>query len=244
MVLAIFLFFLTALVYSMVGLAGGSAYVGILALLNTDIRYIPSTAQFLNIVVSSIGFLNFKKHFDKGKLKLIVLIYFSGILGVIWGTEIALKENVFFIVLGSLLITSSLVTFLKNYIPRINFRLNHSFLPVISFILGFLTGLCGIGGGIFLSPILFFAGFPVKEIASITTLFIFLNSGVGFVKNAIVGRVDFLFSISLGFVVAFGGFCGSYLGSSKLSSKSLEKILIFIIAIIGVRLLWKGITST
>lgn len=72
MVLAIFLFFLTALVYSMVGLAGGSAYVGILALLNTDVRYIPSTAQFLNIVVASIGFLNFKKHFDKRKFKLIV----------------------------------------------------------------------------------------------------------------------------------------------------------------------------
>lgn len=242
-ILVAFLFFLIAFVYSSVGLGGGSAYVGVLGLLNVDIRYIPSTAQFLNIVVSSVGFLNFKRHLDKAKIKLIILICTFGILGVYIGTEIILKKNTFFYILGTLLIISSLLTFLRDFILNFKIRINHLLLPAVSFVLGFFTGLVGIGGGIFLSPILLLSGFPVKEVASITTLYIFLNSSFGFVKNFLDNKVDYTLCIVLGFVVLIGGFLGSYLGSTKLRSKFIEIVLIIILLIIGGSLIWKGIST-
>ena len=163
-------------------------------------------------------------------------------LGVILGTEISMKEKIFFLILGVLLIISSLFMLLKDYISKTEFKLNLFFLFPLSFILGFLTGLIGIGGGIFLSPILLFSGFPVKEIASITTIFNLLNSSAGFIKNAFACKVDYFLAILFGSVVGFGGFLGSYFGSFKLSSSILEKILIIIILTMGGIILWKGIS--
>jgi len=234
-------FFAIALIYSSVGLAGGSAYVGFLALFSVEPRFIPSTAQFLNVVVSLIAFFNYKVHLNI-KRKSIIPTFLLAIFGVILGSNLKLKESEFFIILGLSLILAALASFIKDFIPTLKFRISESVVPFISFALGFLTGVVGIGGGIFLSPILLLANFPVKEIASITSVYILLNSSAGFIINYFRGNVNFSLVLPFSLSVLIGGFLGSYLGSFKFAPKVVRKILITIIIIIGGKILWRGIT--
>ncbi|WP_092347032.1 sulfite exporter TauE/SafE family protein [Candidatus Chrysopegis kryptomonas] len=237
-----FVFFIIALIYSSVGLAGGSAYVAFLAILGTDRIYIPSTAQFLNIIVSFLGSLNYRKHFQKDFLKDVLIIYALSISGVVLGSKIELSDRAFYIILGLSLIASSVLSFLKDKISKIKFSIPRYFVPFFGFAFGFLTGIVGIGGGIFLSPILLLANFPVKLVAFITSLYILLNSSAGFLTNVYAGRVDISLSLSLAFFVALGGFVGSYFGSSKFKPEIVKATLNTIILFIGGQILWRGIT--
>lgn len=236
------IFFLVALIYSSVGLAGGSAYAGFLALLDIPHKYIPSTSQFLNVIVSSVGFFNYRIHLDlKGKWKILLPTFFFSICGVILGVNTEVGKREFYIILGSTLILSAIFSFLKDYFRSLDIKIGYKFVPVISFFLGFITGIVGIGGGIFLSPVLLFAGFPVKEIASITSIYIFFNSSAGFITNYIKGNVDISLALPVSLSVLVGGFLGSYLGSFKFSPEIVRKILITIIFIIGFQILWRGL---
>jgi len=236
-------FFLIAFLYSSVGLAGGSAYAGLLALLGVEQRFIPSTSQFLNIVVSLVGVFNYRVHLRyKGRIRYLVAVYILSIFGVLAGSILNLSRGEFYIVLGSSLILAGVLSLLRDYISGLNFKIPHFVVPFISFLLGFLTGIVGIGGGIFLSPVLLLAGFNVKEVASITSVYILLNSSVGFAVNFLRGNVNLYLVGLISIVVLVGGFAGSYLGSFKFAPGVVRKVLIAIIIIIGGQILWRGIT--
>ncbi len=235
-------FFIIAFIYSSVGLAGGSAYVAFLAILGIDRIYIPSTAQFLNIVVSFLGALNYKKHFQKDFLKDLVIVYILSISGVVLGSKIELSDKAFYIILGSSLIASSVLSFLRDKISKIKFSIPRYLVPFFGFSFGFLTGIVGIGGGIFLAPVLLLANFPVKLISFTTSLYIFLNSSVGFLTNVFYNKVNITLVLSLALFVAIGGFCGSYFGSNRFKPEVVKTILNVIITFIGGQILWRGIT--
>lgn len=77
------LFFLFAFLYSIVGLGGGSAYTALLGISGIDYRFIPSTSLFLNVIVTLIGFLNYRVHIDFKKRKIfLILLYAFAIFGV------------------------------------------------------------------------------------------------------------------------------------------------------------------
>jgi uncharacterized protein len=175
------LFFIFAFLYSMVGLGGGSAYVAILTISDTPYKIIPSTALFLNMVVSLVSFANYRFYFPSEKKYLVFLVYLLGGTGATVGASMNLKEKTFFLILGSALVLSALISFLKDFgLKYINFKIPQKALLLVSFPIGLLAGITGIGGGVYLSPLLIFAGFPTKEIASITSLYIFFNSALGF----------------------------------------------------------------
>ncbi len=238
-----FIFFLFAFLYSMVGLGGGSAYVALLGISGIEHKFIPSTALFLNIIVTSIGFFNYRVHLNfKERKKFLILLYILSITGAFIGSKISLKRKEFLLILGMSLIIASVVSFFRNKIikekvTQINLT-KIIFILIFGFLFGFLAGLVGIGGGIFLSPILLIAGFPVKEIAGITSLYIFLNSSSGFISHLIEGNVNFSLILPFTIFVITGAILGSFLGSFKFKPIIVKRTLTFIIFIIGIRILW------
>jgi len=238
-----FLFFIFAFLYSMVGLGGGSAYVAILTISDAPYKIIPSTALFLNMTVSLVSFANYRFYFPAEKKYLVFLVYLLGGAGATVGASINLKEKTFFLILGSALVLSALISFLKDFgLKNIGFKIPQKTLPFVSFPIGLLAGITGIGGGVYLSPLLIFAGFPTKEIASITSLYIFFNSALGFSVKALKGDFDFQFALPLLIFALSGAFLGGYLGSKKFRPQVVKFFLNLIILNIGGYTLWKGIS--
>jgi Sulfite exporter TauE/SafE. len=123
------LFFAIAFTYSMVGLGGGTAYTAILTITNTPYKIIPSTALFLNMVVSIISFLNYRAYFPSERKSLILLVYLFGGGGTILGANLNIKEKTFFIILGIALILSAIISFLNDFgSKKINFKIKKKYI--------------------------------------------------------------------------------------------------------------------
>ncbi len=241
-----FLFLGVAVVYSMAGLGGGSIYVGLFSASDMEHRFIPSTSLFLNMVVTSAGFFNYRKHINFKEKNFLIPLYFLSIAGVYLGTKVNLnlKRKEFLLILGILLILSAVISFFKNRLKvYTGFKKSSTKNNVIlfcSFIFGFFAGLVGIAGGVFLSPLLLIAGFHPKEIAGITSLYVFLNSTLGFMFHYFENNVDFSVIFPCVFFVFTGGIIGSYLGSFRFNPAFVNKFLIFIIFTIGTRIILKA----
>jgi uncharacterized membrane protein YfcA len=237
------LFFIFAFLYSMVGLGGGSAYVAILTISGTPYKIIPSTALFLNMTVSLVSFANYRFYFPAEKKYLVFLVYLLGGAGATVGASINLKEKTFFLTLGSALVLSALISFLKDFgLKNIGFKIPQKTLPFVSFPIGLLAGITGIGGGVYLSPLLIFTGFSTKEIASITSLYIFFNSALGFSVKVLKSDFDSQFALPLLIFALSGALLGGYLGSKKFRPQVVKFFLNLIILNIGGYTLWKGIS--
>jgi uncharacterized membrane protein YfcA len=227
----------------MVGLGGGSTYVALLTISGTPYKIIPSTALFLNMTVSLVSFANYRFYFPSEKKYLVFLVYLLGGAGATVGASMNLKEKTFFLILGSALVLSALISFLKDFkLKNIVFKIPQKTLPFVSFPIGLLAGITGIGGGVYLSPLLIFAGFPTKEIASITSLYIFFNSALGFSVKVLKSNFDFQFALPLLIFALSGAFLGGYLGSKKFRPQVVKFFLNLIILNIGGYTLWKGIS--
>jgi uncharacterized membrane protein YfcA len=227
----------------MVGLGGGSAYVALLTISDTPYKIIPSTALFLNMTVSLVSFANYRFYFPSEKKYLVFLVYLLGGAGATVGASMNLKEKTFFLILGSALVSSAIISFLKDFgMKNISFKIPQKTLPFVSFPIGLLAGITGIGGGVYLSPLLIFAGFPTKEIASITSLYIFLNSALGLSVKVLKSNFDFQFALPLLIFALSGAFLGGYLGSKKFRPQVVKFFLNLIILNIGGYTLWKGIS--
>jgi len=245
-ILSIF-FFITAILYSSVGFGGGSTYLALMLIWDIPYYIFPIIALFCNIIVVSGNSINYMR---SGNLNfkflgpyLIGSIPFS-FLGASILISKDLFETLLFIVLiiaGIFLLIES-KSFNKNKI-KIN-QIPKIISIFIGSIIGFISGIVGIGGGIFLSPILFLikAGYP-KQIAASASLFILINSIFGvagqLTKEIVIN--DFLNYWPLFIAVFMGGQIGNFLNIKLLSNKTLAIItsllVIFVAIRVGFRLL-------
>jgi len=173
-------FFATALLYAAVGFGGGSTYSALLALAGTDYRILPIISLACNVVVvigSTLRFAKAKQVPWRGALVLAVaaapLAFLGGLTPV--------KEKTFLLLLGASLVAAGLALLLPR---RENAAAAPSLLvkwmPLAAAPLGYLAGLVGIGGGIFLAPLLHFTRWAsARAIAATTSLFILINSLTG-----------------------------------------------------------------
>ena len=231
------LFFLIALVYSSVGLGGGSCYTALMVLLGVEAMAIPLISLFLNVFVTTIGSFHFLRN-NHGRFKLVFPFLVSSMPAAYLGGTIHLPKQYFYMVL---LISLILVAIRIYFWQDTAFKLNLTdsgklFFSLISgAILGLIAGIVGIGGGIYLVPliILFGLGTP-KEAAACGSVFIWLNSLSGLAARLKFNSIDLTDYIPLIVAVIAGGFAGSFLGAVKLSPKTMEKILgsVIILAIV------------
>ena len=243
MIILSILFFITAILYSSVGFGGGSTYLALLLIWNIPYYIFPVIALFCNILVvtgNSINYIRAGNH----NIKLLIPFLIGSIPFSFLGGTLIINKEIFEILLFIVLSIAGLLLMVNNKsyekkeikVKKLNFII--SFL--IGSILGIASGIVGIGGGIFLSPILFLlkADSP-KNIATSASLFILINSISGIFgqlsKENILNEV--LLYWPLFFAVIIGGFLGNFLNLKIFSSRVLvlmtSVLVIFVAARMG-----------
>ena len=181
-ILSIF-FLITSILYSSVGFGGGSTYLALMLIWEIPFYIIPILALCCNIIVVTGNSINYVK---SGNLNLNLLIpYLVGSIPLaFFGASIPISRELFEILLFVILFIAGVLLLIKNKsYSNDQFKIN-SIPKVISVfigsVIGLISGIVGIGGGIFLSPILFLikAGYP-KHIVTTASLFILINSIFG-----------------------------------------------------------------
>ncbi|WP_297337668.1 sulfite exporter TauE/SafE family protein [Algoriphagus sp.] len=235
------LFFLmpfAAFLYASVGHGGASSYLMILALLGFAPEEIRPTALLLNMMVSMASFLSYRKAGEFPTRLFWSLILFS-IPAAYWGGTILLDASIYQKVLGALLLFPALK--FAGVFPiadTIQIKRTWWMGPLLGLIIGWLSGMIGIGGGIILTPLVLMLGWAgVKETAALSALFIFLNSVAGFLGASTYKlplQEEFWLLVPL---TVMGGILGAYLGAKRFSVKSLKYMLAFVLLFAAVKLL-------
>lgn len=231
------LFFIIATVYSSAGFGGGSSYLAVLSLFSIEFTAIRIIALLCNITVVSSSVYLFYQHDLIPMKRIWPLVILSVPLAFLGGT-IQLDQSVFFILLGITLICAALFMIIKR--DKSQRRLPQYTNGVIGGGIGFLSGLVGIGGGIFLSPVLYITRWhTAKAIAATTAFFILVNSIAGLIGQWVSGsfEIDWKFIIGLLIAVFLGSQLGSRLTIFRLNPIWVKRITAVLILIVGVRIL-------
>lgn len=235
-------FFFIALFYSMVGFGGGSSYLAVLVLVGLPYYEIPSVALVCNIIVASGGLWHFYKGGHLRLKKVLPFVIFSVPMAYVGG-RLMIGKQVFCLLLGAALFMVALRMLLPTQLfekPKtISVRETWMIGSPLGGVLGLLSGLVGIGGGIFLSPILLLMRWVnIKEAAAAASLFILVNSLAGLMGHLQKGMVDASLFLPLGVAVLAGGQIGSRLGAYHVPKIRLQQILGGFILCVSLRLMW------
>ncbi|OBX25426.1 hypothetical protein LX77_01670 [Gelidibacter algens] len=235
-----FIFFFIALFYSSVGFGGGSSYLAILSLVLTDFYEIRSTALILNICVVTIGTIVYMKH-GVLKPKLLWPFFVLSIPMAYLGALVKLSQDSFFLVLGCALLLAGIFMLLKLVQSRLeSVEFSNSKKLLLGGSIGLLSGISGIGGGIFLSPVLNLLKWEnPRIIAALASVFILVNSLAGLVGLNVAGtfRLDYDLVFNLIIAVVLGGSLGSYLSNKKFNLKFLGILTAILVFYVGLRLI-------
>ena len=239
----ILLFFVVAVLYSSVGFGGGSSYLAVLALTGLSFIQFRAIALLCNIVVVSGGTYIFAKNGHYNWKKVLPLALTSIPMAFIGG-YLKISQTLFFILLGFTLIVAAFLMWISKYITESSKQETPSVVKdgIFGSIIGFISGMVGIGGGVFLAPLLHLTKWDTpKRIAATASFFILVNSIAGLLGQ--FQNPDFYFEPNIAFVlmltVFFGGQIGSRLSASKISPFVIKRLTALLIAFVGLRILWK-----
>lgn len=245
------LFFGVALLYSSVGFGGGSSYLAILALYSFEFTFLRAISLLCNITVVTNGTLQFYRRGFINLKKSLPLVIASVPMAYLGGM-IKLEKKTFFIILGITLFFAAIAVWFRPATDSKTTEENPN-QPKNSFIsnaligggIGFVSGMVGIGGGIFLSPLLYLIRWDApKQISAMASLFILVNSISGLFGQFSGGIPAFDWQLAAGLLVAvaFGGFLGNYLGIVKFKPILVQRATALLIAYVSIQLLMKYLT--
>ncbi len=245
-------FLITALLYASVGFGGGSTYTALLALAETDYRILPAISLLCNIIVVTGGVIRFNQAGLLDWKRALPLAMIAAPFA--WAGGITpIKESTFLLLLAiSLLIAGAHLLLAREPLAspeaapvrKIDMR---DILVVIG--LGYLSGLVGIGGGIFLAPYLHFTRWGrSQQIAAAASIFILINSISGLIGQSIkLGAAGDFGEIveywPLGLAVLVGGQIGSHLGARILPASVIRQMTGVLILYVAGNLFWKILAS-
>lgn len=232
-----------AAMYASVGHGGASGYLAVLSLTAyaaNDPVWLKQHAWSLNLLVAGIAFYAYKKSgfFD---IKLALPFIASSIPAAFIGGYLQVDNTVYDILLSLTLVFAawklystkdSLASAEIHKIPPLPLSMS------VGFVIGFLSGIIGVGGGIFLSPIILLFGWSdAKTTAGIAAVFIWVNSFSGLAGSTISGQLTLDVSTLIPFSIAvlIGGYIGSKYGSEKLSQNSVKKMLVAVMLFAAIR---------
>ena len=240
----ILLFFSISILYSSVGFGGGSSYLAVLALTGIAYIQIRSTSLICNIAVVLGNVLIFQKEQLFNWKKVIPLVSFSVPLAFLGGF-LKINQTIFFILLGATLFVAAItmwvsknVISLKKDTTKINTKKNASYGGII----GFISGIVGIGGGIFLAPFLHLTNWDSpKRIAATSSFFILVNSIAGLLGQYMNPSfvIDWNLTTILLITVFIGGQIGSRVSHQFFSPIQLKKATAILVAFVSIRILIK-----
>ena len=242
-VILLFALLVIAAMYSSVGHGGASGYLAVLSLTAyaaNDPAWLKQHAWSLNLLVAGIAFFAYKKSgfFD---VKLALPFIVASIPAAFIGGYLQVDNTVYDILLSLTLVfagwklystkdSHSSVRINKN--PPLHIAIG------VGFAIGFLSGIIGVGGGIFLSPIILLFGWSEpKTTAGVSAVFIWVNSFSGLVGSTVSGQLALDVSTLIPFSIAvlIGGYIGSKFGSERFSQNSIRNMLVAVMLIAAIR---------
>ena len=238
--ISILLLIVSAL-YSSVGHGGASGYLAVLSFFTFTPNQLATTALILNIVVSGISFFSYYRagHFlFKSAYPFII----ASVPAAFLGGMMHITNKTYYFLLSCVLIFAAIRMLLPlNEKPGENLSLPRTPITIITGgSIGMLSGIVGIGGGIFLSPLMILMKWAsTKKTSAVAAFFILVNSTSGLCGRYFGDTIEF--QSMLPFIVAtfIGGLAGSYSGANFLSSISLRRILAVVLCIASVKLIIK-----
>ncbi len=240
----VILFFLIAVLYASVGFGGGSSYLAVLALTGMSFIQFRAISLLCNIVVVSGGtFIYFKNGYFNWK-KIIPLALLSVPFSFLGG-YVKISQTLFFTLLGITLVIAALSMWISKFSANSSIQENNGSVVKDGFIggiIGFVSGMVGIGGGVFLAPVLHLTKWDTpKRIAATASFFILVNSIAGLLGQ--YQNPDFYFEPNIALVlmltVFIGGLIGSHISTTKLSPITIKRITAILIFYVGLRILYK-----
>ena len=241
----IVLFILIAALYASVGFGGGSSYSALLALFGVNYLLIPIISLACNILVVSGNTVRYSRAgaYNWGEIWPFLILS----IPCAWlGGRISIPEHIFTGLLALALFIAGLILLFGHNLDKDRPTHNAPALnAAIGAGLGFVSGLVGIGGGIFLAPILHLINWgKPKHIAALCSLFILVNSVAGLggqmVKFLSAYTVSDLFPyLPLALAVLTGGYIGNRLGLNVFSQNTVNKLTAVLILFVASRLLWQ-----
>jgi uncharacterized membrane protein YfcA len=235
--------FVVSLLYSSVGHAGASGYIAVMALASLEPAAIKPTALALNIVVATIGTIQFARagHFD---WRLFWPFALASIPLAFLGGRLDLPADWFRLLVGVVLLLSAAYF---SWNPAVDEARGRPPLAVALGAgggLGLMAGLTGTGGGIFLTPLLLLAKWAkTRQAAATSALFILCNSIAGLAGNWSSTQRIPAFVAPLALAVVVGGGTGSWLGSRRFAPATIKRVLAAVLVIAGVKLVHEGLAS-
>ncbi len=235
------LFSIVAFIYSSVGFGGGTSYLAILTFWSVSMGDMRAIALLCNLVVVSSSVLLFYKKGFYQRSKILSLVILSIPLAFLGG-RIKLEDSIFYILLGVTLVIAAIMMWIpKKEVDSVE-KKSHIKNAAIGGFIGGLSGLLGIGGGVFLSPFLHLTNYDkAKRIAAFSSLFILVNSVAGIVgqwTKSGAESLSFTLMLSLMTAVFLGGQVGVRLGVKRFSASVIKRITALLIGLVGSRLLW------
>nr|WP_315395829.1 sulfite exporter TauE/SafE family protein [uncultured Sphingobacterium sp.] len=231
--------FVVAFLYASVGHGGASGYLALMALYGVAPQEMKPTALFLNLFVSLTAFIQYYRgnHFKKG---IFIPIALASIPFAFLGGMLSIDDHLYKKILGILLLLPIVrFFFFKNVeddrlVPPVKW-----ISILLGAIIGLLSGMIGIGGGIILSPILILLLWTnQKQTAAISAAFIFVNSLAG-LGGMLTQGITLTSNMILYIVIAFsGGLLGAYLGSKKFNQDVLKYVLATVLLVAAYKLLF------
>ena len=234
---------LIAAMYASVGHGGASGYLAVLSLTvyaSNDPAWLKQHAWSLNLLVAGMAFFAYKKEgfFDS---KLVIPFIVASIPAALIGGYLRVNDDIYDTLLSITLVFAAWKLYtaksgeseeLFSSPPKVHIAL------IVGAAIGLLSGMIGVGGGIFLSPLILLFGWgDPKTTAGVAALFIWVNSAAGLVGSSISGQLVIDFGILAPFAIAvlIGGYLGSKFGSEKFSQITVRMTLVSVMLIAAIR---------
>lgn len=238
------LFFLTAVLYASVGHAGASGYLAIMALFGFAAPVMRPVALTLNIIVALIGTYKF---YRAGNFSWRVFLPFAAgsVPFAFIGGGLTLPTHIYKPIIGAVLLYSAYRLFLTARGNGNNAE--HTPAPVwigvsVGVAIGLLSGLTGVGGGIFLSPLIVLMNWAdARHTAGVSAAFILVNSVAGLLGHS-TGISNLPASIPVwAFAVVIGGYLGAEYGSRRFSNLTIKRLLAVVLVIGGSKMILEAL---
>jgi uncharacterized membrane protein YfcA len=241
-----FFFFVIAFVYASVGFGGGSSYLAILAVYALPFKEIRLVALLCNIIVVTGGTIIFIRNKQTDWKKILPVALVSVPLAFL-GARMKISQETFFVILGCSLIVAAVLLWIKTRpgdIDKVSMPGKYSYIKdgLLGGAIGFLSGMVGIGGGIFLSPLLNLMKWDTpKKIAATASVFILVNSvsGIAGQVSALPDGINYTRIIILCLAVLIGGQLGSRMGATKFNPLIIRRMTAILVFFAGVEVLTK-----
>jgi uncharacterized protein len=227
-----------AFLYSSVGHAGASGYIAVMALWGLAPTVIRPTALLLNILVATVGAFQFWRagHFS---WRLFWPFALLSVPAAYFGGYLQLPAATLKILIGLVLLFSAIRLLLRKSDPPDVVPPARPTAIGLGAAIGFLSGLTGTGGGIFLTPmLLFFKWARIRQAAAVSALFILVNSISGLTGYLAANRSLPSLALMLAPAAVVSGTIGSYLGSRRLPVRAISLLLATVLTIAGLKLIF------